>query len=387
VELIGAQRVNVSLPRYDVIFVGEGLGNGLAAYRLHQYRPDLRILLIASGERLGANRTWFFHQADLTIRERAWITPFITGRWNAYDVIFPTFSRTVYSGTFSIPPDQFHHVMCQELGSHVWLNTKVVQVQADHVILEDGRTLQAKSVLDGRGWIEDSHIPVGYQIYFGLEITLTEPHRIAHPVLLDARRPQKEGLRFFSLFPLSKEKLLIGDTCYRESPHWDEADQKKDVLTFIKDKGWSVSSIHREEREILPVPMGGTISSWNADVVLSGMRAGFFHATTGSSIPQAVFFADGLAQLAQYEAPHVHRWAKTQAKNHWEKEGFNRYLNRMLFRAAQPEERFKVLQKIYRFPKDFLGRFNASRLSSWDQVRVLSGKPPVPFHKALRCLF
>ena len=41
---------------YDLILAGGGLANGLIALKLRQTRPELRILLIEQGDRLGGDR-------------------------------------------------------------------------------------------------------------------------------------------------------------------------------------------------------------------------------------------------------------------------------------------------------------------------------------------
>ena len=64
-------------------------------------------------------------------------------------------------------------------------------------------------------------------------------------------------------------------------------------------------------------------------------------------------------------------------------EKFLRLLNRMLFRAAKPEQRYKVLQRFYGFSEGLIQRFYFEHLSKWDKLRILVGKPPVPIHKAL----
>jgi lycopene beta-cyclase len=55
----------------------------------------------------------------------------------------------------------------------------------------------------------------------------------------------------------------------------------------------------------------------------------------------------------------------------------------MLFRAAEPPERYRVLQHFYRLPEALIGRFYAGQLTALDKLRILSGRPPVPLRKAL----
>ena len=64
-------------------------------------------------------------------------------------------------------------------------------------------------------------------------------------------------------------------------------------------------------------------------------------------------------------------------------ERFLRLLNRMLFRAAKPEERYSVLQRFYGLNQGLIERFYAGTLTWRDKARIVIGKPPVPVYKAL----
>ena len=68
---------------------------------------------------------------------------------------------------------------------------------------------------------------------------------------------------------------------------------------------------------------------------------------------------------------------------HRQDERFLRLLNRMLFRAAKPEERYTVLQRFYGLNQGLIERFYAGTLTWRDKARILIGKPPVPVSKAL----
>ena len=74
------------------------------------------------------------------------------------------------------------------------------------------------------------------------------------------------------------------------------------------------------------------------------------------------------------------------SKTAWKARGFYRLLNRMLFRAAAPGQRYKVLERFYRLPAPLIERFYAGDATLGDKMRILSGKPPVPIGRALGCL-
>ena len=55
----------------------------------------------------------------------------------------------------------------------------------------------------------------------------------------------------------------------------------------------------------------------------------------------------------------------------------------MLFRAAEPQERYRVLERFYRLDAGLIARFYAGQSSMFDRARILAGKPPVPIRRAI----
>ncbi len=96
--------------------------------------------------------------------------------------------------------------------------------------------------------------------------------------------------------------------------------------------------------------------------------------------------ADAICGLATIDGPSVERLIRERSIRLWRERAFFRLLNRMLFRAARPDERYRVLERFYGLPEALIARFYAARLTPLDKLRLLSGKPPVPIGAALRCL-
>jgi lycopene beta-cyclase len=75
-----------------------------------------------------------------------------------------------------------------------------------------------------------------------------------------------------------------------------------------------------------------------------------------------------------------------RAAAHWRATRFYRDLGRMLFQAAAPEERWRIFARFYRLPEPLIERFYAGRSTTFDKLRVLTGRPPVPVHRGLAAL-
>ena len=141
---------------------------------------------------------------------------------------------------------------------------------------------------------------------------------------------------------------------------------------------------------MLPVALGGSIQElWNCTpgVARIGLKGGFFHPVTGYSLPDAVRTAMLVAQQADLSPNALHALLLAEAKKLWGERTFYRLLNRMLFHAAEPQARYRVLEHFYRLEPDVIERFYAARSTSWDKLRILSGKPPVPIGGALAAMF
>ena len=61
-------------------------------------------------------------------------------------------------------------------------------------------------------------------------------------------------------------------------------------------------------------------------------------------------------------------------------------LTTMLFGAASPPERYRILERFYRLPERLIERFYAGQNSTADKLRILSGRPPVPIGAAVHSL-
>ncbi len=377
------------MSRSALVVVGGGLAGGLLAYRLARTRPDIALSLIESGSRLGGNHTWSFHATDLTPAQRGWLAPFVVRSWDAHEVRFPGFARRIDGGYHAVTSDRFHEVVVEALGERARRGAIAEAVGADGVTLE-GRRVEAACIVDARGLPAAGRRALGYQKFLGLGLRLHAPHGIRAPILMDATVEQIDGYRFLYVLPWDETSLLVEDTRYSDSAALDDASLRAEIERYVARQGWRVDVVLGEERGVLPIPLGGALEEFTgaaSEVPRAGMRAGLFHPTTGYSLPDAVRLADAIAAMPSLESRSLAAWIDAYAQERWRHGGFLRFLNRMLFRAAQPEARYRVLERFYRLPADTIRRFYAGRLTTLDRARLLVGRPPVPLGRAARCLF
>jgi len=374
--------------RTRLLLAGGGLANGLIAYRIAQLRPDISVQLVEAGNSLGGHHTWSFFDTDVG-SAGDWLNVFVAKSWSGYEVRFPNRRRRIANGYRSISSQRFHEVITAALGDRVVLNARIETLRPDSVCLTDGRRLSADLVIDGRGPAAAPDLILGYQKFLGQTVRLAAGHGLEAPVIMDATVDQTDGYRFMYVLPWDARTLLIEDTRYTDGPDFARDDLRAGIGDYARGLGWAIEAVLGEEEGVLPVALGGDIEAhWRSaeTPALSGLRAALFHPSTGYSLPDAAALADAICGLTMIDAPSIARLVRERSVRLWHDRAFFRLLNRMLFRAARPSERYRVLERFYGLPEALIARFYAARLTGLDKVRILSGKPPVPITAALRCI-
>jgi lycopene beta-cyclase len=376
-----------------VVLVGGGLANCLIALRLKAIRPDLPVTLLESAGTLGGNHTWSFHSTDVSATILAWLQPLASCSWTHYDVHFPARERRLQGGYHSLTAEKLHAVVMSTLPGSVRFHARVLDVRADRVTLAGGEVLTGDLVVDGRGPpvsvppSAQAGLTLRYQKFLGQLARLEAPHGLTGPLLMDATVSQEQGYRFVYLLPFTATDVLIEDTYYSDTGNLDTADLRQNIARYAADRGWRVQTVLREEAGVLPIVLDCDLAAFwpAADAVpRSGLRAGLFHHTTGYSLPDAAALAQDLPGRDRLDSASVAPWIRRRVQRRWREQRLFRFLNRMLFLATPPADRYRILQHFYRLPESVIDHFYAGRLSVGDARRVLTGTPPIPVHRALR---
>ncbi|HEY0446587.1 MAG TPA: lycopene beta-cyclase CrtY [Allosphingosinicella sp.] len=377
--------------RDGLLIAGGGLAGSLAALAMAKLRPEVPILLVEEGESFGGNHIWSFFDEDVEDTDRSLVEPLISHRWQGYYVAFPGHSRKLKAGYNSVRSEQLDQVVRHTLRPDQYrLGTKVVAVRENELVLLGGEKIRADGAIDARGAANLSMLDLGWQKFVGREYRFAEPHKVDRPVIMDATVDQSDGYRFVYCLPFDEHRMLIEDTYYADTPELDVNGVGERLESYVATRGWRGGTIERQETGVLPVAMGGDFNAFwrvgGARVAKIGLRGGFFHPTTGYSLPDAIRTAALLADQRDFNGAALHDLFEREADSMWRRRDFYRTLNTMLFRAADPHERYKVLERFYRLDPALISRFYAGKTGVLDKMKIMSGKPPVPVGRAVGAL-
>jgi lycopene beta-cyclase len=375
----------------DVAIVGGGLSGGLLALALKKKRPHCDVRLIEAGRDIGGNHLWSFFASDVAPADR-WLTaPLICHGWPAYDVAFPAHARTIKSAYYSVESRRLDAVVRAVLPEEaVITRRKVLAASAKAVVFADGDRIEAGGVVDCRGAGDLSLLECGWQKFYGRELALAGAHAVERPMIMDATVEQVDGYRFVYALPFAATRLFVEDTCYSDTPEIDLDASRVRLDDYAAMQDWRAEKLVREEAGSLPVAMGGDFEAyWRSGgnkVAKAGVRAGLFHPLTSYSLPDAVRTASLVANASDLSGPGLHDLLHDFAHVTWRKRRFYRMLAAMLFKAAAPGERYRVLERFYRLSPELIGRFYAGNSTTFDRIRTLAGKPPVRIGRAVAAM-
>lgn len=366
----------------DIVIVGGGLQGGLLALALLARRPAPRVLLLEAGPRPGGNHTWCFHEADVAPELAGLVEELTVKSWSGYDVAFERLTRRLASRYSAVTSDRFAEVVEARFREHpssqLVVDARARRIGAHEVGLEGGRTFRGRMVVDARGPEQfATEGAVAYQKFLGLELALDAPHSIELPTLMDAKVPQIDGFRFFYSLPLDERRVLVEDTYYSDRPELSRARLRAEVLAYAKARGLRVRAIAREEVGVLPIPTRAMPELSSALPLRAGYGGGWFHPTTGYSLPVALRLARHVASQPTSDL-FGESWQRLVADVR-RQQRFVLWLNRLLFAAFRPEDRRNVLERFYRLPEPTIRRFYALRTTPEDRARILCGRPPRGF--------
>ncbi len=365
---------------YEYILVGGGLQSGLIALALRAHNPAVRIAIVERETRLGGNHTRCFHSEDVAPAVLDWVAPSGVSPMAFLLGLFPRLSVDDRWRLSAITSDRMDRVVRDVIekheGSRLFLGEEASRIESNGVHLSGGAIVTGTVVIDARGpeQADGLEFTAGFQKFVGLEVDLSTPHDLKMPVLMDATVDQTNGFRFMYILPLASDRLLIEDTYFHHSQKLNVDAIRAEIMRYAEERGYVISAVVREETGVLPMPWTGSLPNGSAGPIVAGYRGGWFHPATGYSFPIAARVAAYIAASSTEEL--ARRGLDELVRPHASQSRYCHLLNNFLFRWYPPESRWHIFKRFYRFPIETIRRFYALRMTFFDRIRLLAGKPP-----------
>ena len=355
-----------------LLIAGGGLAGSLVALAMAKKRPEVPILLVEEGESFGGGRTALLFESEIEEDDRWVVEPLLEHVWEGYYVAFPEQSRKLKGRCFALRPADIDRLVRETLRPDQYrTGTKAVAVRDDELVLLGGERIKADAALDARGAANLSMLELGWLKTFGREYEFSAPHKVDRPVLMDATVDQSNGYRFVRCTPFSETRLLVEHCSYSGAPEVDASASAERLEAYVAIRRWKDGRAEREEGHVLPVAIGGDFSAFwrvgGARVAKLGLRGGFFHPTTGSTLADAVRNAAILTQQREFSGAALHDLFEAEAAALWRKRELQRGFNAALLGAEDPRA---VFDQFYRLDPALIARFIAGRTGVLDRVRL-----------------
>lgn len=360
--------------RDGLLIAGGGLAGSLAALAMAKARPEVPILLVEESERFGGDRIWTFYDDDLDGDDGWVLDPIVPQHWQGYYVAFPGHSRKFRAGINIVRAAALDAAVRETLRPDQYrLGTKVVAVRDNELVLLGGEKIRADGAIDARGAANLSMLDLGWRKYFGREYSFPQPHGVDRPVVMDATVDQADGYRFVQCLPFSDTSMLVEEVYYSDSPEIDAGEMGARLDAYLAKRRWTGGTVEREESGSAPVPTGGDFGAFwrvgGARVAKIGLRGGFFHPTTGHTLPDAARTAAILTQQKDISGDTLHDLFEEEAANQWRKRDVYRGFNSTLLNAKGGERR-QIFESFYELDPALISRFNAGRTGMMDKMKL-----------------
>lgn len=341
-----------------VIIIGAGLWATLLALRVRECLPSVPIKLFGEESQLGEKLAVTFHESDVSPESMKWLEPFISRKWDEFQVSFPRYQRTNAHRICTMEPTHFHQTAREKLGANtVYLNREITPEEAMKA---------ASFVIDTvpRGYYK----ALGYQKTHGLVLKLVHPHRLTVPVTMDATVPQINGFRYVQALPLTEDTLVVKDVRFSSDPQLYHEDLEPELLRELHQRRWVVGDILERETQFRKIPRESGENFCEGRII---RLDSFVHDITGDALPDAVRLIDRMVKTS-FRLGELKDVMKSYNQERKTRKKLLRFMNRMLYQAKTPcRERYQFFESLHSMPLPVRERFYKGDMEVFDIIRTL----------------
>ena len=301
----------MKLEIYDYVIVGGGM-SGLSLAKemiLAGLTKEKKLLVIEKRDKYERDKIWSFWNIDQSNYQKVTLKTWGSFSLSYHDeeiIIDNTYnyvsvdSKLFYSEIIDkINSDKNSTIMMNSRVKHIHYNDNVISIELSNQI-----HIKTKYLFDSS--YEINSINLGpydlYQHFKGIEIEIKndkfDPEKFN---LMDFNSPQKDGLHFMYILPLSKRKALIEATWFSKQVLSNERYQSY-IDNYLEKIGITKYDIHYEEIGVIPM----FVSSLNHspklnNLIYIGTKGGLTRSSTGYTFLNSQNHAKNIVNSLKYK--------------------------------------------------------------------------------------
>lgn len=337
-----------------VIILGGGFWGGLLAWRLKETLPGLNFKLYSESSILGNHESCSFRESDCGPSMK-WLRPLISQSWDQHHIKCGSFEKWITNPYHLLKSDHFHEVISPKLGDSLILNNPMnveLALQSGSFVIDTRNICHYKKS--------------AFRKWMTLEVELSEDHHLIAPVVFDNVIDRTDSPRYLYYLPIDSRRLLVKDFRISDSKCIDVEEMRRSLTNSMKQKGWRVQKIIREDFGTSEFPISAPIVRQEGRVI---NLAAIFHDTTGCSIPSATKLIDRMVKTS-FRLGELKEVVKNFRKEEEPDRKFFRFFNSQLLEMGDS----RLFEAIYGQPYSLLERFSRGKLNVLDRPRITLGR-------------
>lgn len=327
-----------------ISIVGGNLTSALLALKIKESLPDLPVKIYLDRP-AREDQSWSFRETDLTAKDWKWLTKIAGVSWKTHKVEFTKFGATINSGVSVLQLSD----LLANLDAEVLTDSSLENVLHKSIFVIDTRNNSYVSTL-------------GFYKTTEFMLELESDHQILHPMMMDGRVEQKDGIRYFQYFPMGEKSLLLKEIRLSAKPKLIGEDFESTIMNFARAKGWKVSDQSKKNIHIQRIPqVTPELNHLGRIIRLSG----YINEVSGESLPD-IMRVINLMVKTSFRYGEIREVLKTYSENKEKSRRILRVVSGWILNDKRSQTSIAFFEQLHKMPSATREKFFSGEINLGD---------------------
>lgn len=327
-----------------ISIVGGNLTSALLALKIKESLPDLPVKIYLDRP-AREDQSWSFRETDLSAKDWNWLSKIAGVSWKTHKVEFSKFGATINSGVSILQLSD----LLSSLDAEVLTDSSLENVLHKSIFVIDTRNNSYVSTL-------------GFYKTTEFMLELENEHQILHPMMMDGRVEQKDGIRYFQYFPMGEKKLLLKEIRLSAKPKLIGEDFESTIMSFARAKGWKVSGQSKKNIHIQRIPqVTPELNHLGRIIRLSG----YINEVSGESLPD-IMRVINLMVKTSFRYGEIREVLKTYSENKEKSRRILRVVSGWILNDKRSQTSIAFFEQLHKMPSATREKFFSGEINLGD---------------------